>query len=190
MILSNVEIIKAIKNGYFNIEPLPHADPSQAPFNTSSIDLHLGNEILSPKKDAPVQMDLRKGNIANFLATHSERHIITEQQPYSLKRGEFVLAKTLEKVSFPLLNSDICYAARVEGRSSLAKCGILIHFTAPTIHAGFEGTITLEIINFGINDFLLVPELPICQLIIEEVKGSPADAPNQFKGQSSPAGVI
>ena len=62
-------------------------------------------------------------------------------------------------------------------------------FTAPTIHAGFEGTITLEIINLGFAPFLLRPDLSICQLIIEEVKGLPTLAPNQFLGQSTPEGL-
>jgi dCTP deaminase len=78
----------------------------------------------------------------------------------------------------------------VEGKSSLARCGILIHFTAPTIHAGFNGTITLEIINLGPVRFLLTPGLFICQLIIEEIQGAPANAPNQFRGQTGAAGVV
>ena len=72
----------------------------------------------------------------------------------------------------------------------MTRCGILIHFTAPTIHAGFEGTITLEIINLGPIEFLLYPDMRICQLIIEEVKGIPTDAPNQFRGQKDAVGVL
>ena len=189
MILSNTEILKCIESGEICIDPLKGQDPSSPPFNTSSIDLHLGTEVLTPKQDAPVQMDLRRGGIASFLAQHSEKHIIKDNQPYSLRNGELVLAKTQETVSFPILDGEICYAARVEGRSSLARCGILVHFTAPTIHAGFEGTITLEIINLGAHDFLLIPGMSICQLIIEEVRGNPVDAPNQFKGQTTPAGL-
>ncbi len=190
MILSNTEIVRCLGEGLFSINSLAHQDPTRSPFNTSAVDLRLGNEILVPEEESPVQLDLRKSGIAKFWAKHSKAHEITEQQPYSLGKGKLVLAKTLESVSFPILEEKICYGARVEGRSSLARCGILIHFTAPTIHAGFEGTITLEIMNFGVNDFLLIPEMSICQLIIEEVKGSPVDAPNQFKGQASPAGVV
>ncbi|HWY76967.1 MAG TPA: hypothetical protein VN281_15195, partial [Verrucomicrobiae bacterium] len=82
-----------------------------------------------------------------------------------------------------------CLSARVEGKSSLARCGVIVHFTAPTIHAGFEGTITLEMINLGPLNFLLYPDIYICQLIIEEVKGIPTETPNQFKGQNHPAGI-
>jgi hypothetical protein len=73
-------------------------------------------------------------------------------------------------------------AARVGGRSSFARCGVLVHFTAPSIHAGFVGTITLEIMNLGPHA-MLRPGMKICQLILEQVEGFPADAPSQFHGQ-------
>jgi len=189
MILSNKEILQCLQHGRIAIEPAPGTDSSIIPFNTSSIDLHLGDDILSPKEGAPVQMDLRHGNIAEFLTKNSDHPKISESLPYSLQQGKLVLAKTRERVAFPICEDGPCYAARVEGRSSLARCGILVHFTAPTIHAGFEGTITLEIINLGVHNFLLTPGLPICQLIIEEVKGIPVEAPNQFRGQSTPTGL-
>jgi dCTP deaminase len=138
----------------------------------------------------PIQLDLRNPGIAQFWAKHSRSHQITEAQPFSLTPNQLVLAKTLERVDFPLNNDGECFSARVEGRSSLSRCGILVHFTAPTIHAGFSGTITLEIINLGSHNFLLTPGMFVCQLIIEEVKGCPVNAPNQFKGQAGPAGVI
>lgn len=190
MILSNVEIVRCLKEAAFSITPLLGSDPTQAPFNTSAVDLRLGDEILVPEESAPVQLDLRKPGIAQFWAKHSVAHKITESRPFSLVPRKLILARTLESVSFPLNSSGICYGARVEGRSSLARCGILVHFTAPTIHAGFSGSITLEIINFGSHDFLLIPGMSICQLIIEEVKGCPVEALNQFKGQTNPAGVV
>lgn len=155
MILSNVEIVRCLNDGAFSIKPLAGTDPTQAPFNTTAVDLRLGNEVLVPDESSPVQLDLRKSGIAQFWATHSKAHQITQQQPYSLVPRKLVLARTLETVSFPINPSGICYSARVEGKSSLARCGILIHFTAPTIHAGFTGSITLEIINFGAYDFCL-----------------------------------
>ena len=191
MILSNVEIVRCLDEGLFSIRPLAGNDPTQSPFNTSAVDLRLGNEILVPnKQQAPIQLDLRKSGIAQFWANHSKSLIITEEQPFSLRPNQLILAKTLESVDFPLNEEGGCFSARVEGRSSLARCGILIHFTAPTIHAGFAGTITLEIINLGAYDFLLTPNMFVCQLIVEEVKGFPANAPNQFKGQHNPAGVV
>jgi dCTP deaminase len=109
-----------------------------------------------------------------------------------LQPNKFILARTVEKVAFPLCDTVGCttFAARVEGKSSFARCGLLVHFTAPTIHAGFTGTITLEIINLGPFPIILEPKMYICQLIIEEVSGNPTDAPNQFRGQSAPAGKL
>jgi dCTP deaminase len=189
MILSNVEILRCIERGLFSITNLADSDPTKSPFNTSAVDLRLGSEILVPDESPPVQLDLRKSGIAKYWAQHSKSHRITEHQPFSLRQNKLVLANTLETVDFPLHATDICYSARVEGKSSLARCGILVHFTAPTIHAGFSGRITLEIINFGSHDFLLYPEMYICQLIIEEVKGCPVQTPNQFRGQQNPAGT-
>ena len=48
----------------------------------------------------------------------------------------------------------------------------------------------VEMMNLGPMEFLLFPKMYICQLIVEEVSGCPADAPNQFKGQKSPAGQV
>jgi dCTP deaminase len=77
----------------------------------------------------------------------------------------------------------------VEGKSSYARCGLLVHFTAPTIHAGFSGTITLELINFGPLKIELYPDMPICQLIVEQVSGMPFRNDSQFQGQSRPGGT-
>lgn len=81
-----------------------------------------------------------------------------------------------------------CLAARVEGKSSLARFGLLVHFTAPTIHAGFEGNIALEMMNLGPASIRLVSGMPICQLIIEQVAGEPVGNAGQFAGQRDPAG--
>lgn len=67
---------------------------------------------------------------------------------------------------------------------------MLVHFTAPTIHAGFGGTITLEIINLGPIPIILSPGTPICQLIVEQVDGTPFRNDSQFQGQSRPGGIV
>jgi dCTP deaminase len=189
MILSNIEILRCIKAGHFNISPLAGNDPTKAPFNTSAVDLRLGPQI-STLKNRPVAFDLRKPGLASFLAENSENDTLTENRPYKLSHGRFILGQTIERVAFPISSEKgICYSARVEGKSSLARCGIIVHFTAPTIHAGFEGPITLEIINLGTLDFMLYPEMYFCQLIIEQVHGIPVDSPNQFKGQNHPTGI-
>ena len=83
-----------------------------------------------------------------------------------------------------------CLAARVEGKSSRARFGLLVHFTAPTVHAGFgrPSPLTLEMMNLGTASITLYEGMRICQLIIEEVRGAPASNPSDFDNQRTPAG--
>lgn len=190
MILSNVAIVDAIQDKKIKIEPLESLDPALPPFNTTSIDLRLAPTISEPIKKKEVLVRPSVGGIARLLANNSETEEITQKRPIILKPNFFILAQTKEKVDFPISEDETsaCYCARVEGKSSLARCGLLVHFTAPTIHAGFKGPITLEIINLGPYDILLEVDMYICQLIIEEVKGSPRLTPSQFRGQTTPIG--
>lgn len=111
---------------------------------------------------------------------------------FNLDPNKFILGNTVEKVSLPLVDKEgrkqNCLAARIEGRSSAARLGLIIHFTAPTIHAGFAGRITLEIINLGPRVITLYPETYICQLILETVDGIPTEKESQFQGQEIPLG--
>ena len=195
MILSNVEIHKALDAGLLVIEPQPKPriliSGQQCPYQTSSVDLTLGNEIsyIDNQAKIPVSIDLRQGKFATIFGPHSTKLVISEAQPFILKPHTFVLAKTKEKIGFPLVK-DQSLAGRVEGKSSYARCGLLVHFTAPTIHAGFTGTITLELINLGPLDIGLYPDMPICQLIVEQVLGNPIPNESQFQGQTQAGGVI
>lgn len=188
MILSNVEILKAIKDGRLQVGSLTgDEDAGSPPLNTTAIDLHLGHAISVPR-EAPAAFDLRKGGLKKYLTDNSDQYDITAAQPFYLRPSTLVLGNTLERVNFHIVPGKPSLCARVEGRSSVARCGILIHFTAPTIHAGFWGTITLEIMNLGPLSFLLFPGMAICQLIIEQVEGNVVPTVNQFSGQSTPTG--
>jgi dCTP deaminase len=168
MILSNSEILKAIKQGHIIIDPspdIPSFNKPDSPFNTTALDLRLGNIISIPKGKQPIAYDLRKGGIASFLKNAYETHFINPEGGFNLEPQKFVLSNTMEKVHFPIIKGGPCYGARVEGKSSYARIGLLIHFTAPTIHAGFNGTITLELMNFGKNSIVLYQGIYICQLI-------------------------
>jgi dCTP deaminase len=98
-----------------------------------------------------------------------------------------MLAITRERVH---LKIDSRVAARVEGRSSLARLGLMLHITAPTVHAGWNGHITLEMVNLGPFHLKLVPEKTrICQLIIERLESDPGmDIAADFQGQTKPSG--
>jgi dCTP deaminase len=195
MILSNCAIQAALDSGYLSIEPEPAPrlkvdGGPECPYQTSAVDLRLGNEIAYFKQDRPFNIDLRKGGFATLFGENSETHTLSEEQPFSLKPNKLVLGKTLEKVTFPIIENAPCLAARVEGKSSYARCGLLVHFTAPAIHAGFAGTITLELINLGTIPIILYPHIPICQLIIEQVDGVPFRNDSQFQGQSRVGGRV
>ena len=195
MILSNTEIFKALDDGRLIIDPAPAPrrptdDPdSDCPFNTSSVDLRLGSEVAFFKEGLAINIDLRRGKFAALFGPNSVSREISDDQPYALHPGKLVLANTIERIGLPIREGeDRTLAARVEGRSSFARCGLLVHFTAPTIHAGFNGHITLEIINLGPIPIMLYPNTYICQLIIEEVAGHPLPNDSQFQDQQRPGG--
>lgn len=186
MVLSNCEIIKAIEDGLISIDPLPPLDKEW--FDTTSINLRLGNTLLIPKEKLSLAFDLRKGGIANTLS-QVYNPIKIQQAGYNLDPRRFVLGITLEQIGLNIVPDKTCYAARVEGRSSFARCGLLVHFTAPTIHAGFQGRISLELINLGTFPIALYTGMPICQLIFEEVQGKVEFKKSQFHLQASPEGL-
>ena len=193
MILSNRAIFAALDERRLIIDPEPSPRTSEensvdCPYQTSSVDLRLGNEVTWLKKELPITIALSRGKFAALFGSNSISRILTEEQPFVLESGKFVLANTLERVELPIFDDKPCLAARVEGKSSYARCGLLIHFTAPTIHAGFSGRITLEIMNLGPSPIALTPGKPICQLIIEEVHGIPLRNDSQFQGQIKPGG--
>ncbi len=100
---------------------------------------------------------------------------------FVLNPGIFMLGWTNENVQLP---SHGRLAARVEGKSSLARLGIGIHITAPTIHAGFKGAIQLEICNHGPMKVRLMTGMPVCQLIFDQTLGTPEKGyMGQFSGQ-------
>jgi dCTP deaminase len=108
---------------------------------------------------------------------------IDAEKGYDLPVKHLVLGWTAEFVDVPI---DSRLAARVEGKSSLARLGLGVHITAPTIHAGFDGQIRLEIINHCHLPITLKPGMRICQLIFEQTLGTPQRGyQGQFSGQTS-----
>jgi dCTP deaminase len=193
VILSNVEIHRALDAGNIIISPEPTprfpslANP-RSPYDTTAVNLRLSKSLSISVEDPPIAFDLRKPGLAKLLG-NVYRAKEMDEGGHSLKPGRFVLGNTIETITLPIREGRPVYAARVEGRSSFARCGLLIHFTAPTIHAGFDGTITLEIMNLGKSDIMLYPELEIAQLIFERVDGTPTRNDSQFHGQRTPPGT-
>ena len=193
MILSNCEMHKALDCGRLVINPQPSPrerslDHPRCPYDTHAVDLKLHTEISVPTEGTFTIDFTQPGSISDMLSKHSKKYTITEKQPYRLEKGEFILARTLEKIELPTSHGKPYLAARIEGKSSLARCGLLVHFTAPTVHPGFSGPLTLEMINLGPAAISLAPGMYIAQLIVEEVKGEMIPNPSQFQGQTTPEG--
>lgn len=111
----------------------------------------------------------------------------TEGEPFVLHPGEFVLGSTYEQVTLP---DDV--AARVEGKSSLGRLGLLTHATAGFVDPGFSGHVTLELSNVATLPIKLWPGMKIGQLCFFQLS-SPAENPygsakygSHYQGQRGP----
>ncbi|WP_375449614.1 dCTP deaminase [uncultured Devosia sp.] len=164
MILTDREIRIALEHKAVGIDPLP--DLSVA-ISSTAIDLTLGTSFKIWPELGGVQ--IRPGQ-----ADYSYAKLVNLQKdvppPFELKPKSFVLAWTAEKVTIPYTSR---LAARVEGKSSLARLGISIHVTAPVIHSGFTGQVQLEMFNFGPNTVIFDPGMFVCQLVFEQTAGTP-----------------
>ena len=185
-VLSNIAVVQALESGRLTIDPRPSPPPGgkNTPFNTSSVDLRLAPEIFVPKQNLSLTFDLRSGAISKTLASVCDQERIPESG-WLLRPNRLILGRTIERVALPIEGG---LAARIEGRSSYARTGLVVHFTAPTIHAGFAGTITLEMINLGPISLTLTPGMRLCQLIVETVDGPIEDGESQFRGQGTAIG--
>ncbi len=194
MILSNDAIHKAIDEGRLIIRPEPQprikgVGVKYCPYDAHTVDLRLGNEITIPKSGTFSYDFTNTGDIAGHIGRNCEKRKLVADQPFHLERGRFVLAATLEHIEFPIDKGPPYLAGRIEGKSSRARCGLLVHFTAPTVHPEWAGPLTLEIINLCEIPFLLFPGMPIAQLIVEQVVGTIHSNLSQFQGQNTPEGL-
>src|SRR5690242_18359436 len=169
MILTDREITIALDTGQLIIQPHPGLDA----LTSTAIDLTLKDNGL---EWVPLEggFSIRPGNKDYKYSKAAAFQKPVSMTGYPLRPKSFVLGWTNEKVQLPIKSR---LAARVEGRSSLARLGIGVHVTAPTIHAGFGDPdpqpIQLEIFNFGPHDIVLDSDMKICQLIIEQTLGTP-----------------
>lgn len=193
MILSNVEIRQVLADGAITVDPAP----GRQQYSPTALDLRLGDTFhhwnqreLDRMTRAGIDYSLDISRVERFSEV-SDQYLapapVDAEGCYLLRPGNLVLGITYEWVH---LTRESGIAARVEGRSSLARMGLVVHLTAPTIHAGWDGKIALEIVNLGPWPLKLRPrELRICQLVFERVGELPEfDAPTQFQGQETPSG--
>ena len=187
MILCDSELRAALHHGVLKIDPAP----KDTCFSTSAVDLTLGGEFRRWKaspggsrvtvdpSDSSFSYEKVAGNYLEEMPALPDGSIL-------IGPNEFLLGITEERVTLPIPSR---LSARVEGRSSLARLGLGIHITAPTIHAGFSGKITLEIANHGSLNIVLKPGLRVCQLIVEQLFGTPnSEMVGIFQNQESVIG--
>jgi dCTP deaminase len=184
LILTDREIQAAILCGQIKVEPAPGVEA----YSSTSLDLTLSEYLRIWKREKVVGVEqiinpsTEGYTFTEFAREYSDLKKL-DGEGYVVRPQEFVLGSTEEKIELPTSSR---LAARVEGKSSLARLGIGIHITAPTIHAGFQGSIQLEIFNHGLLKVRLVPGLRVCQLIFEQSLGTPQKGyKGQFYGQST-----
>jgi dCTP deaminase len=179
MILTDREIQLAIENRQIEITPEPDDDA----YSSTSLDLTLSEpgEIWNVLPGQPIRPGVPGYNYDHLAARKTK---ITSLQNHTIRQNEFVLAWTKETISLPKTSR---VAARIEGKSGLARLGLVVHLTAPTIHAGFKGQIQLEMVNLGPNYIILDVGMPICQLIFEMTLGTPVVGyTGHYFGQNQP----
>ncbi|GAA1748270.1 dCTP deaminase [Luedemannella helvata] len=161
MLLSDRDLVTELKNGQLQLSPY-----ESELIQPSSIDVRLDrwfrifNNHLYTHIDPAQQQD--------DLTTMVE---VPDGQPFVLHPGEFVLASTLEVVTL-----GDALAARIEGKSSLGRLGLLTHSTAGFIDPGFSGHVTLELSNVATLPMTLWPGMKIGQLCVFRLS-SPAEHP-------------
>ncbi|OGM26136.1 dCTP deaminase [Candidatus Woesebacteria bacterium RIFCSPHIGHO2_02_FULL_38_9] len=148
MILSDRDILRSLKNGDLKIEPF-----DRDLLQPSTVDFRLDHKIrvfdnwqislidLAERKDVSRAVDIGEGG---FFVIHP---------------GEFILGSTVERIKIP---RDI--AAKVEGKSSLGRLGLIIHATAGYLDPGFKGNVTLEMSNLSRLSIKLYAGMKICQV--------------------------
>lgn len=200
MVLGEEDIKCAIEDGRLNIDP----EPSDDQYDSTSVDLYVGDEFFEWDEES-LQMPgiskvlkLVEGNdLKDGEEGHKPKKFVRRffDSPEREDDGSVIIRPGSPAPLLAVTNEEIDIdrkakiAARVEGRSSLARIGLFVHLTAPTIHAGFGGTITLELFNIGEVPMKIVPgKTKICQLIFERVESRPGESNSRYQGQKTPSG--
>ncbi|MFD1309064.1 dCTP deaminase [Streptomyces kaempferi] len=177
MLLSDADLRAAIADGHLGLTPY---DPDMV--QPASIDVRLDREFLAFQnhRHTCINPAVEQEGLTRLVRVEGD-------EPFVLHPGEFVLASTYERVRLP---NDL--AARLEGKSSLGRLGLIAHSTAGFIDPGFEGHVTLELGNMATLPLLLWPGMKIGQLCVIALS-SPAEAPygagaigSRYQGQRGP----
>jgi len=177
MVLSDKTIQEELARGRIVINPL-----DKSCIQPASVDVHLDRKLLLFRNSRRPYIDIREN-----LESLTDMEEIADDQPFMLHPGEFILGSTVEHISIP---EDL--VARLEGKSSLGRIGLLIHSTAGYVDPGWKGHLTLELSNVSNLPVTLYYSMKIGQISFlrlttaaERLYGSPGLG-SKYQGQTEP----
>jgi dCTP deaminase len=177
MVLSDRTIREEIEAGRIVLDPF---DPSM--IQPSSVDVRVDRSFRVFNNARYPYIDVREP-----MEDLTELVTVEDDEPFILHPGEFVLGQTLERVRLP---NDL--VARLEGKSSLGRLGLLIHSTAGFVDSGWEGNLTLELSNVANLPITIYHGMPIGQISFMRMD-KPVERPygtgetgSKYQGQAEP----
>ena len=177
MVLSDRAIRRLVEEGRIGIEPY-----DATLMQPSSLDVRVDRlfRVFRNSRYPYIDVKLEQEELTELVE-------VAADEAFILHPGEFVLGSTLERVRLP---DDL--VARLEGKSSLGRLGLLIHSTAGFIDPGFDGHVTLELSNVANLPITIYPSMKIGQLSFMQLY-EPAETPygsallgSKYQGQRGP----
>jgi len=177
VVLSDATIARYLAEGRIEIDPY-----DQSLLQPSSVDVRVDTlfRVFHNNRYPFIDVKTAQEDLTELVE-------VSETQPFVLHPGEFVLGSTLERVRLP---EDL--VARLEGKSSLGRLGLLIHSTAGFIDPGWDGHVTLELSNVANLPITIYPGMKIGQISFMQMT-EPAATPygaselgSKYKGQKGP----
>jgi dCTP deaminase len=177
VVLSDRTIREEIESGRIVIDPFEASN-----VQPSSIDVRVDRQFRVFHNARYPYIDVRQP-----MDDLTELVEVSDEEPFILHPGEFVLGQTLERVTLP---DDL--VARLEGKSSLGRLGLLIHSTAGFVDSGFSGNLTLELSNVANLPITIYHGMPIGQISFMRMDGpverpyGSGEAGSKYQGQAEP----
>lgn len=175
--LSNEDIKKAIQSGELILKPY-----DERYLRGAGLTLHLWYDLLRPKPGKVV--DIKQGIYPDY-----ESIRLTDETPYPLQPGEFILGATYQKVT---VGSKLGFF--IEGRSTLARVGLTIVQTAMLVYPGHRNRrVTLELANHGPNTIMLYPRMKIARVALFDLQSAATevyDDYGKYRGQKTVGGPV
>ena len=177
MVLSDRTIARLLADGRIEIDPY-----DEELLQPSSVDVRVDSSFRVFHNSRYPYIDVRQP-----MDDLTELVVKEGDEPFILHPGEFVLGQTLERVTLP---TDV--VARLEGKSSLGRLGLLIHSTAGFVDAGFTGNLTLELSNVANLPITIYEGMPIGQISFMRMDGpverpyGSGEAGSKYQGQAEP----